>query len=384
MSGYTEPPVVPTYKGTRIGTYIKLARYDVNFVNNVVSFLQKGQGMTGRQRELAIKLTEKYRKQFKRVGIDVSQIVKEPVFEQAERKVDRTKSMSMSEDFIFLKFPYSQDMIKDINTFLRDDKLYHDGHSQWNATEKLWYINNIESNFVKLYDWCKNNEFKFEDNVQQYYNELKKVTDNPRNHIPYITSDLTLVNAPTSLQEYWDANIKDQTPLDQIRSCGLLGIEIDNEVYSKYNFDIIERQILSNNQVTVDYDTTTVVFACLSLGYSKIAVGLSSHSQSNVAEVEKIVRMYKSKYGTTKGLCISGKSSAFDHINKNINETPDENTKVVITDRMSRLHNTGWDFNSEVTIGQGMFSKRNVFMSNKIIEIKPKVDDPDISTDELF
>ena len=59
MSGYTEPPVVPTYKGTRIGTYIKLARYDVNFVNNVVSFLQKGQGMTGRQRELAIKLTEK-------------------------------------------------------------------------------------------------------------------------------------------------------------------------------------------------------------------------------------------------------------------------------------------------------------------------------------
>ena len=51
---------------------------------------------------------------------------------------------------------------------------------------------------------------------------------------------------------------------------------------------------------------------------------------------------------------------------------------------MSRLHNTDWNFNSEVTIGQGMFSKRNVWMSNKVIEVKPQPDEDTVDSDELF
>ena len=48
------------------------------------------------------------------------------------------------------------------------------------------------------------------------------------------------------------------------------------------------------------------------------------------------------------------------------------------------IHNTDWNFNSEVTIGQGMFSKRNVWMSNKVIEVKPQPDEDTVDSDELF
>ena len=165
MAGMIEPPVIPKVKGIRIGSYIKLARYDVNFVNNVSSFISNKQGMTSRQRELAVKLTDKYRKQFRRLGIDVTQIAKEPIFAQPERQVDRTKKMSMDEDFIYLKFPYSQELIKDVNTFLRDEKLYHNGNSKWVPEDKLWHINNNESNFVMLYNWSYNNGFE---NAEQW------------------------------------------------------------------------------------------------------------------------------------------------------------------------------------------------------------------------
>ncbi|MBR20378.1 MAG: hypothetical protein CMA64_09600 [Euryarchaeota archaeon] len=394
MAGYTEPPVIPKVKGIRIGSYIKLARYDVNFINNVSSFISNKQGMTSRQRELAVKLTDKYRKQFRRIGIDVTQIAKEPVFSQAERKVDRTKKMTMDEDFIYLKFPYNQDMIKDVNTFLRDEKLFHNGTSRWVPEEKVWYINNNESNFVMLYNWSYNNGFEISEEIEQYQKEIRKILDNRLKYIPYakITeselcneSFLTLVNAPESLQEYWDNNIKGQSVLSQIKNCGLLGIELDKDVLTKYNFTTIERTILENNRVVVDHDCATIIFACLGLGYEKIAVGMSSHSQSNVKEVEKIVRMYKNKFGSAKGLCINGKSSAFDNVTDDVVEKPDKDTKVLITDRMSRLQNTDWNFVADVTIGQGMFSKRNVWMSNKVIETRPQSDEEKIiDSDELF
>ena len=394
MAGMIEPPVIPKVKGIRIGSYIKLARYDVNFVNNVSSFISNKQGMTSRQRELAVKLTDKYRKQFRRLGIDVTQIAKEPIFSQPERQVDRTKKMSMDEDFIYLKFPYSQELIKDVNTFLRDEKLYHNGNSKWVPEDKLWHINNNESNFVMLYNWSYNNGFERSEEVEKYQKEIRKILDNKLDYIPYARvtestdlcndSFLTLVNAPPSLQEYWDKNVRGKSVLSQIRSCGSLAISLDNEVLTKYNFSIVEKAVLENNHVSLNYDCGTIIFACLNLGYEKIAVGLSSHSQSNVKEVEKIVRLYKEKFGSAKGLCVSGKSKAFDDIGDDVIETPDKDTRVLITDRMSRLQNTDWNFNSEVTIGQGMFSKRNVWMSNKVIEVKPQPDDDTVDSDELF
>ena len=387
MSGSMSPPKNPKGRHTGIGMYIKLARYDVNFVNNVSSYIHRSLGMTSRQRELAVKLTAKYRKQFRNLGVDVSLITKNPEFRYEVRTVDRSKRFTVVDDLIHLYFPYNQDMIKEINTMLRENVLIHDTRSQWNQEDKRWEINNLEGNFIELYNWAVKNTFEFSPESKDYYTKLESVLQNPNKYNIYATAkddnSLVLHNAPKELEEYWQENIKSKTLIEQIKSCGLLAIDLDKTVLTKYNFNKLEKVILTNNFVNVEDTISSVLFTCLDLGFEKIAVGLSSHSVSNVEEVNKIVKGYKVKYGNTDNMVINSKNAVFTNLG--VNSDPTGNTRLIITDRMSRLQNKHWDFKADVTIGQGLYNKRNIFQGSKIIDIKPS--DPDnwsVDSDELF
>lgn len=388
MAGSVSPPQVPKGRHTGIGMYIKLARYDVNFVNNVSSYIHRGLGMTNRQRELAIKLTAKYRKQFRNLGIDVSGITKNPEFRTEIRTVDRSKRFSVIDDFIHLYFPYNQEMIKEVNTMLRENVLIHNSQSQWNAEEKRWDINNTEGNFITLYNWAKKNTFDFSPKSIKYYNKLDKIIQNQKKYNIYVTakddSSLELHNAPKELQEYWNSHIKDKKLLEQVKSCGLLAIDLDNSVLTKYNFSKTEREILSKGFIEVEEPLYSILFTCLDLGFEKIAVGLSSHSASNVEQVNKIIKWYKIKFGNVDDVVINSKNPVFTDLK--LETEPTDKTRLIITDRMSRLQNKHWDFKADVTIGHGMYSKRNIFRGSKIIDVKPsdEVSGWTVDSDDLF
>jgi hypothetical protein len=388
MAGSVSPPKIPKGRHTGIGMYIKLARYDVNFVNNVSSYIHRGLGMTNRQRELAIKLTAKYRKQFRNVGIDVSGITKDPEFRTEVRTVDRSKRFSVIDDFIHLYFPYNQEMIKEINTMLREDVLISNPQSQWNAEEKRWDINNTEGNFITLYDWSKKNKFDFSPESIKYYNKLDKIIQNQEKYNIYATakddSSLELHNAPKELQEYWNSHIKDKKLLEQVKSCGLLAIDLDKSVLTKYNFNKIQQEILSKVFITVEEPISSVLFTCLDLGFEKIAVGLTSHSASNVEQVNKIIKWYRVKFGNTDDVVINSKNAIFTDLK--VPSEPTDITRLIITDRMSRLQNKHWDFKADVTIGHGMYNKRNIFQGSKVIDVKPsdEVSGWTVDSDDLF
>ena len=388
MAGAVSPPKIPQGRHTGIGMYIKLARYDVNFVNNVSSYIHRSLGMTSRQRELAIKLTAKYRKQFRNIGVDVSSITKNPEFRNEVREVDRTKRFLLDNDLILLYFPYNQDMIKEINTMLRENVLIHDSKSHWNQDEKRWEINNLEGNFIELYNWAVDNKFEFSSDSVTYYEQLENIIQNPNKYNIYATSNdentLTLHNAPKELLEYWNEHIKKKTLTEQIKSCGLLAIDLDKSVLIKYNFNNIEQEILTSGYLSVDESISSVLFTCLKLGFEKIAVGLSSHSVSNIEQVKKIVQWYKVKYGNTDDVVINSKNAVFTELN--VAQDPTDKTRLIITDRMSRLQNKHWDFKADVTIGQGMYNKRNIFQGSKVIDVKPTAEEGEwaVDSDELF
>tara|TARA_B110001454_G_C12700040_1_gene426173 strand:- start:765 stop:1925 length:1161 start_codon:yes stop_codon:yes gene_type:complete len=386
MSGSVSPPKMPKGRNTGIGMYIKLARYDVNFINNVSSYIHRGMGMTVRQRELAVNLTGKYRKQFRSIGVDVSKIFESPEFRTSIRTVDRTKRFDIINELIHLYFPYNQDMIKEMNTMLRDGVLIHNSKSEWNADEKRWDINNTEGNFVTLYNWAKKNSFEFSPKSAAYYNELDVILQNPNKYNIYVTAkddtSLELHNAPKELQEYWDSNIKNKKIIEQVKSCGLLAIDLDISVLTKYNFSKVQQDILSNGFVTLDEPISTVLFNCLDLGFEKIAVGLTSHSVSNIEQVNKIIKWYKVKFDNTDDVVINSKNPVFTDLK--VATEPTEKTRLIITDRMSRLQNKHWNFKADVTIGHGMYNKRNIFQGSKIIDVKPTDENWTVDSDELF
>ena len=388
MSGAVAPPIIPNGRHTVIGMYVKLARYDVNFVNNVSSYIQRGLGMTTRQRELAINLTGKYRNQFRQLGIDVLQLVKEPKFRTDVRIVDRSKRFDIVEELIHLYFPYNQDMIKELNLMLRENVLIHNSQSQWNADKKRWDFNNTEWNFITLYNWAKAYTFEFSSESVQYYNELDDIIQNKNKYKIYASanddSSLEIHNAPTELQEYWDSHIKSKTILEQVKSCGLLAIDLDNSVLTKYNFNKIQQDILTAGFVALTQPLSTVLFECLDLGFEKIAVGMTSHSVSNIEQINKIIKWYRVKFGNTDDVVINSKNQVFGDLN--VATEPTEKTRLIITDRMSRLQNKHWDFKADVTIGHGMYNKRNIFQGGKVIDITPSSEENDwqVDSDELF
>ena len=74
--GVIASPVPPKF----IHKPISLANYDVGFVNNAVRSINKGEGLSDRQRALTIKLVSKYERQYKRLGIDVTELVQSPTW----------------------------------------------------------------------------------------------------------------------------------------------------------------------------------------------------------------------------------------------------------------------------------------------------------------
>lgn len=388
MSGATSPPKIPKGRHTGIGMYIKLARYDVNFVNNVSSYIHRGLGMTSRQRELAVKLTAKYRKQFRNIGVDVTLITKTPEFRTNIRTVDRSKRFDCDNNLVYLYFPYNQDMIKEVNTMLRENVLIHNTDSNWDQEEKRWQINNTEGNFITLYNWAKENTFEFSNPSIEYFNKLDKIIQNKHDYEIYATlkdeNSLQIHNAPKELQEYWDENIKEKTLIEQIKSCGLLAIDLDNSVLTKYNFNKLQKDILTNDYLSVKESISDVIVTCLDLGFEKIAVGLSSHSVGNVEEITKFIEWYKSKHGNTDDVMINSKNNVFTNLK--VSQDPTDKTRLIITDRMSRLQNKHWNFKADVTIGQGLYNKRNIFQSSKVIDVVPsdKNEEWTVDSDELF
>jgi len=163
-----------------------------------------------------------------------------------------------------------------------------------------------------------------------------------------------------------------------------LAIDLDNSVLTKYNFNKIQQDILTAGFVALTQPLSTVLFECLDLGFEKIAVGMTSHSVSNIEQINKIIKWYRVKFGNTDDVVINSKNQVFGDLN--VATEPTEKTRLIITDRMSRLQNKHWDFKADVTIGHGMYNKRNIFQGGKVIDITPSSEENDwqVDSDELF
>ena len=173
MDGSKRPPV------DKWQSSVKLARYDVSFVHNAIYFINNGQGLTELQRKLALKLTEKYRRQFKKMGLQVEPLVENPVWKTPLRQVDRTKSVEVDNDSIYIRFPYDQDRIRDLHHKVRDGVLIDEGSkSQWHPELKFWKFEKLEPNFLYLYNWAKEFEFTVGEKMEEEYKEYQKILDN--------------------------------------------------------------------------------------------------------------------------------------------------------------------------------------------------------------
>jgi hypothetical protein len=207
---------------------ISLARYDIAIVNSMASTTVFGTALTDKQAELAVKLVLKYRRQFAKLGIDVGP-AENPVFRLAPRKMDRTKAVWLDGDHIVVKFPYDNDLIKELQNFREESQ----GRAWYDRDKKLWNLAITEYNVNWIVPWAHSKSFDIDHQIQellatvleceQQLYEIKLVKQG---------NGYTITNASTSLNEYIElrGGFGQDNLVKLIDYAGLCGYDIDDEI----------------------------------------------------------------------------------------------------------------------------------------------------------
>lgn len=177
---------------------VKLARYDVNIVNNMANNTLWGTALTDRQAELAVKLVLKYRKQFAKQGIDVTP-VERPVFRLPVRKINRVKSIGIEDGVIKVRFPFDETLIDN----LRNLQAAGRGAVAYDRDQKIWQLAITEFNVNFIVAWGRSNQFDVDLAVSGLFDRIVDCERTPyeiklKDHL----AGFTVTNAEPALIDY--------------------------------------------------------------------------------------------------------------------------------------------------------------------------------------
>lgn len=180
------------------------ARYDQPAINNIATQVNKGVPLTDKQQELAIKLVTKYRRQWKKLGIDVSNIdLDTPVKMPIRQDVDREHSVYVEEDRIQLKFPYKPKLIGHIaghGEFSR-------GKVFWDKERKVWSISVTPDNVNWVKKFAKDHNFETTQSFNDLCKQVVEAFDFKDICLDLQDKQLILNNVPESMLDWIHKNI---------------------------------------------------------------------------------------------------------------------------------------------------------------------------------
>lgn len=355
--GLIASPIPPRIKHKPIS----LANYDVSFVNNAVRSINAGDGMSDRQRELSIKLVSKYTKQFRKLGIDVIDIVQNPVFTSDLRQVDRTKKIELVDDLITVKFPYSKRLISQFKSLSK--KLRTVKKCEWSKESKVYEIDFNEYNLLEIYKWSTAHRFSYSQAVTSLLDQYKEILDNRGKYaIQLIVTDNNcyLSNAPDSLSSWWNDNMSNARSIKQIVKAADQNIDVVNKSKQIKISNYADR-ILNGRGGNFSYDECDIidiVKAAKELEFERIAYIVDGR---NIAEEqrEKIAQAIKAIGKDRCGVQLKYLDTHFG-AEKRLNE----DTEFAILDSAQRYNHprsqTTWE--PDFVISSNAFTKfRNVF-----------------------
>ena len=227
LAGY-DPGLMAIISPTTPGR-ISLARYDIQIVDSMANTTAFGTALTDRQAELAVKLILKYRRQFAKLGIDVTP-VENPVFRMAPRKMDRTKSIWIDDGSIHVKFPYDNVLIKDLQAFRETSQ----GRAHYDRNSKVWHLALTEYNVNWIVPWSDANGFEIDNSVRELFYQILACEQQPF-EIKLVQQEdgYAITNAPAGLIDYINEHAGGfglDNLIKLIDHAGICGYAIDDAV----------------------------------------------------------------------------------------------------------------------------------------------------------
>ncbi len=240
---------------------IRLARYDVQIVDSMASQTSKGIALTNRQADLACKLVIKYRKQLSQQGIDIGDQENHRVFRMPLREVDRSRSISIADGKICIRFPYETQIIDQI----KESGKSVSGNMRFDKIEKCWLASITEPRLLWLENLVDKYEFKMSDDVRALIDHVYQ-SKYERYKIELLDDGARLLidNAQDSLVDYIDQNLSgfDRNNLIKLVDySSILGYSVSAEIEKQLieRFSPVHRKLLLEREPHIPLSDDSVL-----------------------------------------------------------------------------------------------------------------------------
>ena len=271
----------------------------------VTSLAESQYAWTEKQARLALVILKRYLTKFQAHGMDIKTLLDNPVYDDEFRVISFDKVIEKYTDEdgidrIELRFPYHKKVIQLIRC-LKDHRDFPAGYSQYDGEAKKWTFLHTDVTAYYLTLIAARYDFKFmDDSLLRDYEEIKKeIIAHRQPSAKLVGGEVVLSDAPESMQEYWNTNIKHKQPLYQVDALKNLnistaGIHVPAETSIGY-------KIAHNNyhKLWIDskaFSKTEVVKGLIELDCFPLIMPVSGdiHMEADVTEFWEWMNAFKS------------------------------------------------------------------------------------------
>ena len=206
---------------TTVKSHIKPHPKDYDTVR---SLAESQYAWTEKQARLALVILKRYLTKFQSHGMDIKKLLDNPEYEDDFRVISFDKVIEKytdddNVDRIEMRFPYNKKVIQLIRC-LKDTRDLPGMYALYDGEKKRWTFQHSDVTAYYLTLIAVRYDFKFtDDSLLNDYEEVKKeIIGHRKPTARLIAGEVVLDNAPESLKNYWNENLKDQTALAQVDS----------------------------------------------------------------------------------------------------------------------------------------------------------------------
>ena len=192
--------------------------------DTVRSLAESQYAWTEKQARLALVILKRYLTKFQTHGMDIKKLLDNPVYEDDFRVISFDKVIEKytdddNIDRIEMRFPYHKKVIQLIRC-MKDKRDLPGMYALYDGEKKKWTFQHSDVTAYYLTLIAVRYNFKFtDDSLLNDYEKIKKqVIGHRKPTARLIGGEVVLDNAPESLQEYWNENLKDKPALTQVDS----------------------------------------------------------------------------------------------------------------------------------------------------------------------
>ena len=192
--------------------------------DTVRSLAESQYAWTEKQARLALVILKRYLTKFQAHGMDIKDLLNKPVYDDDFRVISFDKIIEKYTDEdnvkrIEMRFPYNKKVIQLIRC-MKDKRDLPGMYALYDGEKKKWTFQHSDVTAYYLTLIAVRYDFKFmDDSLLDDYEEIKReIIGHRKPTARLIAGEVVLDNAPEPLQEYWNENLKDKTPLVQVDS----------------------------------------------------------------------------------------------------------------------------------------------------------------------